>query len=119
MTAIALWDTGATHSVINNRIAETLGLPLIDWGIITGVNSVGPAGITEVNILLPNNILFQNHRVTIADVKNVDMLIGMDIICYGDFLICNSDRRTSFSFVIPPFGDRPDWVQKSNLINSL
>jgi predicted aspartyl protease len=115
----ALWDTGATHSVIDNKIAEILGLTPVDLGIISGVNSVSLANITLLHIYLPNNILVENHRVTIADVKNGDMLIGMDIICRGDLMICNSGAKTSFSFVVPPFNDNPDWVEKSNALNTL
>jgi predicted aspartyl protease len=119
MVITALWDTGATHSVIDNKTAETLGLTPVDWGVISGVNSERTAAIALVDILLPNHILFENHRVSIADVKSADMLIGMDIICRGDFIICNSENRTSFSFAMPPFTDRPDWIQKSDYLNSL
>lgn len=30
-----------------------------------------------------------------------DVVIGMDIICKGDFVIPNKERKTTFSFRIP------------------
>jgi hypothetical protein len=119
MTITALWDTGATHSVINSKTAKMLELMFVDQGVISGVNSMKLADVAMVNVRLPNHLIIENLRVTIADIKNADMLIGMDVISFGDFIICNSGGRTSFSFVIPPFGDRPDWIKKSDALNSL
>jgi len=33
---------------------------------------------------------------------NVDIIIGMDIINMGDFVVCNAENKTTFSFVVPP-----------------
>jgi len=65
-------------------------------------------------------ILAQQHHcpVYVADFPgNADMLIGMDIINKGDFIICNTDNRTSFSFVMPPFPERTDFTQKAMSFN--
>ncbi|MDR2052347.1 MAG: retroviral-like aspartic protease family protein [Treponema sp.] len=114
---VAIWDTGATHSVITRETAGELDLTPVDQVMISGVNSEGMADVALVHIILPNNVLVTNKRVTIADIKGADMLIGMDIIGRGDFLVCNSGGKTSFSFVVPPFDDRPDWVEKSDSLN--
>ena len=114
----AIWDTGATDSVITPDIAQQLSLFGVDTVNIEGVNSEGPAQVSLVHIGLPNNVLVPSRRVTIAKIGGgADMLIGMDIISRGDFLICNADNKTSFSFVMPPFPDKPDWVERSNNIN--
>lgn len=33
---------------------------------------------------------------------SADVLIGMDIIKYGDFLIANGDNKTVMRFQVPP-----------------
>jgi predicted aspartyl protease len=114
----AIWDTGATHSVITPEVAQKLNLYPIDEIKIVGVNSEGIAQISIVHIALPNSVLLQTRRVTIANIGgDADMLIGMDIISRGDFLICNADNKTTFSFVMPPFPDKPDWIELSSKIN--
>jgi len=114
----AIWDTGATDSVITPNIAQQLSLFGVDTVNIAGVNSEGVAPVSLVHIGLPNSVLVPSSRVTIAKIGGgADMLIGMDIISRGDFLICNADGKTTFSFVMPPFPDKPDWVERSNKIN--
>ena len=114
----AIWDTGATNSVITPDVARKLLLSPIDTVTIIGVNSKGPAPVSLVHISLPNNVLLQSRRVTIASIGgSAEMLIGMDIISLGDFYISNYEQKTSFSFVIPPHPDRPDWVERSNEMN--
>jgi hypothetical protein len=115
----AIWDTGATNSVITPSVAKFLNLAPIDYVNLFGVNSEKPESrpVSIVHIGLPNNVLVQNQRVSIANIAGTDMLIGMNIITLGDFLICNSGKKTSLSFVIPPFPDKPDWLEMSNKIN--
>jgi predicted aspartyl protease len=118
----AVWDTGATNSVITSYIAQQLMLSPIDTTRIIGVNDDEPvtAAVALVHILLPNNGLIPSRRVTIVKKigGGVQMLMGMDIISLGDFLISNAGRKTAFSFVIPPFPDQPNWVERSNQINN-
>jgi predicted aspartyl protease len=114
----AIWDTGATNSVITPYVAQQLRLSPIDTVRIKGVNSEADAPVALVHISLPNNLLLVSRRVTIAKIGGeADMLIGMDIISLGDFLISNLNQKTSFSFVIPPFPNQPDWVERSKQIN--
>jgi len=114
----AIWDTGATSSVITPDVAKQLSLFPVDTANIAGVNSEGVAQVSLVHIGLPNNVLIPSRRVTIAKIGGgADMLIGMDIISLGDFILCNADHKTSFSFVMPPFPDKPDWIERSTKIN--
>ena len=116
----AVWDTGATNSVITPNVANQLILSPIDTVKMIGVNSEGMAPVALVHISLPNNVFLLSRRVTIAKKigGGIDMLIGMDIISLGDFLISNAEQKTSFSFVMPPFPDQPDWVERSKQINN-
>lgn len=114
----AIWDTGATHSVITESVLNQLSLFAIDNTTVSGVNSRKIVPVTLVHIGLPNKILIPNHRVSVCDISGGDMLIGMDIISCGDFSICTGDNKTLFSFAIPPFETKIDLVDKADKINT-
>ena len=46
-----------------------------------------------------------------------EILIGIDIICLGDFAITNKNNKTTFSFSIPPYKEL-DFVERANKLNS-
>lgn len=54
-----------------------------------------------VDIVLPNNLLKKNVQVTEGKLNGFDVLIGMDIISLGDFVLTHRDNNTVFSFQIP------------------
>ena len=98
----AIWDTGATGSVISAELAQKLKLNPIGK---TKVSTAG--GVFEVNkyiigLKLPNNLEIQNVMVSSGNLgSGVDFLIGMDIITLGDFSITNLNGKTMFSFRFP------------------
>ena len=98
----ALWDTGATNSVIIPKLAKHLGLKPIDKTIVRGVNSEEEANVYLIDLILPNNVLFNNVKITESEFMGADILIGMNIIQNGDFAIANAKGKTRFSFCIPP-----------------
>jgi len=98
----AIWDTGATHSVITKKVMMECKL----WP--SGMTKVSHAGGEStsntyfVNIYLPNRVEVCGVRVTEGVlIGSVDVLIGMDIISKGDFAVTNKDKITAFSFRIP------------------
>jgi|ERR1017187_2571226 predicted aspartyl protease len=98
----ALYDTGATHSAVSPKVVKDLSLPSI------GATNVGVGGGTLtttthlVNIGFPNGVMFQMIRVAeVALHRDVDALIGMDIISQGDFAVTNHNGKTTFSFCCP------------------
>lgn len=104
-TYIAVWDTGATVSVITEKVVKELNLKPTG---ITNVQHAGGKSSTNtylVNIVLPNGVVVQGARV----IKGVlidnpaEALIGMDIIGVGDFAVthCNSKGGTTMSFRMP------------------
>lgn len=114
----AVWDTGATHSVITPKVFSALGLAPIDTTPVTGVNSHrDDAPVTLVDIILPNGVRVSGWRVTVCDVGGCDMLIGMDIIHNGDFSIANGNGKTTFSFALPPFENKTNLVEKATKTN--
>jgi hypothetical protein len=69
--------------------------------------------VVLVNLILPNRIRVNGVRVTVSDIQGVDMLIGMDLIQLGDFSISNFEKKTIFTFAIPPFRNRTDLYEKA------
>jgi predicted aspartyl protease len=101
----ALWDTGATGTVISKNLAEKLQLK--PQGQQKSRNTKGEyiTNVYYINIMLPNSVGFAALRVTEGDMPDFDVLIGMDIIMQGDFAISQSDRKTKFTFQIPSTHD--------------
>jgi hypothetical protein len=99
----ALWDTGATFSAITERIQRELGLTQIGSKFIRGVTGIQKVPVVMLTLELPNDLLKQNIEVAVCDFSNdIGMIIGMDIITFGDFILLHGNRHTEFSFTIPP-----------------
>jgi predicted aspartyl protease len=120
-TFIAIWDTGATSTVVTPKVVANLGL------IPSGkTNLLGVTGAKEnadtflVSIILPNKVRVDGVRV--AEVPqltgNADILIGMDIITIGDFSLTNVDKKTVFTFRFPSI-KTIDYVEEVNKLNQL
>lgn len=111
----AIWDTGATGSVITIKAAQMLGLSPISMTKVHGVNSSETKNVYAVSIVLPNNVVIPFIRVTECNLLagDIDVLIGMDIIVLGDLAITNKDGQTYFSFRIPST-TRIDFSNPSN-----
>ncbi len=111
---VGLWDTGASSSMITNRVASELGL--LPTGFIQSYHAQGKSLVNTyiVNVLLLNGIHVYNLKVTEGKLLDgVDMLIGMDIINLGDFAITHKNGGTVFSFQIPSTRHY-DFVKKIN-----
>jgi predicted aspartyl protease len=114
----ALWDTGATGTVITPEASKKLNLVPIDRIRVAGVNNVSIADVVEVSIGLPNMVMVEDVNVMICDLKqDFDLLIGMNIIMLGDFSISNGGGKTLFSFVMPSFENKTDHYEKTITVN--
>jgi hypothetical protein len=115
----AIWDTGATDSVITRQIVELLALVPTGRTIVRGVNSEMEVFTYFVNIGLPNRIMIENVKVTECELNSpgIDILIGMNIIQLGDLAITNGKGYTVFSFAMPSFVNPVDLLDKANAIN--
>jgi predicted aspartyl protease len=99
---IALWDTGASNSLIRPEVAQKLHLLPVSMTTIntpTSKNEISP--VYSVNLYLPNMVRVQNVQVLEGIPSGCDMLIGMDIIGLGDFAVTNFNGKTVFSFRMP------------------
>jgi len=112
----AIWDTGATNSVIAPEIAQQLCLDIVDNWNVSGINSEKASDVVVAAIILPNEMFLKDRRFSVCNIPGADMLIGMDIISLGDFNISNARGKTHFSFVIPSY---KEVISYSKLIDSL
>jgi hypothetical protein len=118
ITIRAIWDTGATSTVISPDAAKKIDLVSIDKLGVYGVNSYTEVDVSIASIILPNSIVLRNKRITVCRLPPaVDMLIGMDIIGMGDLFICNTGNRTLFSYAVPPLPCKIDLVDKAEELN--
>jgi hypothetical protein len=113
----ALWDTGATSSVVTQTTAKSIGL------IPTGNTMVNHAGGTSqtntyvTNFFLPNRVTVYGVFVSECsdNAGNFGAIIGMDIIVKGDFAITNFNGFTWMTYRFPSM--QPiDYVQEANRI---
>jgi predicted aspartyl protease len=96
-----IWDTGASNSVITQRVVDECGLKPIGMTQVHAANSSDLAEVYLVNIILLNRVHVPNVRVAKMGLKGMDLLIGMDIITVGDFAVTNRGGTTVFSFCVP------------------
>jgi len=114
----ALWDTGAARSAITPAVAQTLNLIPFDRIKVNGINNTSIADVVKISIGLPNMVRVTEVNVMVCNlVKNIDLLIGMDIIQLGDFSISNGEGKTLFSFAIPPFKNKINLYEKALAVN--
>ena len=112
---VAIWDTGATGTVINQKVINECGLKPIGIAEVSTANEKRLSSVYLVSIFLPNHVYFPQLRVTEGTISEGDVLIGMDIITRGDFAVTNSDGRTTFSYRWPS-AKRIDFVEESRKV---
>jgi hypothetical protein len=102
----AIWDTGATHSVISNEVKKQMKFTPIRSKLVYGVNSKQNVDIIVASIKLPNDFIIDQKRFYVCSLPpGVDVLIGMDIIQLGEFHLSNAGGKTQYSFVVPALLD--------------
>lgn len=109
---IGIWDTGATDSVITQKVVDELGLKPVRMVKVNHAHGTTEAEVYLVNIGLPNHVGFANRHVTKGVLAAVDVLIGMDIIGRGDFAVSNHDGKTTFTFRVPSI-KKIDFVEEA------
>ena len=98
----AIWDTGASATVVTEKIVKAAGLKPIGMTMTRGVHGEKMANVYMVALHLPNNVVFNALRVTEGDLgPDADVLIGMDVISAGDFAVSNHKGSSTFSFRLP------------------
>ena len=100
--AKAVWDTGATSSMISAALAKKLALPLVGTIQIAGVHGVQNARCYSVDIVFGNKFTIPAIKVSEAsDFGGFDILIGMDIIGKGKMNIDGTGSKLTVCFQYP------------------
>ena len=103
-TERAIWDTGADTTIISSRIVKELNLQPYKAGGISGIGGATGSNVYLVHVLVPTGDFVTQVEVMESDFQDIDILIGMDVIVFGDFLITNADSKTTFQFRTPTEG---------------
>jgi hypothetical protein len=104
----ALWDTGAVNSVITPRVVKACGLkPMrrIRPILLQGVDGYEPSEAYVINLSLPDHITYHELTVVLKDPGDEvwwDLIVGMDIISTGEFIVKNVNSNTEWSFRYAP-----------------
>ena len=110
---VAVWDTGATNTVISKKVIGALGLvDVIDQVATYSADGPGQADAYYVNVQLINGLNFPDLKVIQMEIRD-DLLIGMDIIGSGDFCLTNVGGETVLTFECPPYYQY-DFVKQIN-----
>jgi len=111
----AIWDTGATNTVISERLVNELELKPITQADVHGANISERVNVYQIDLLLPNRVAVIDNLVSVArNIHGGDVLIGMDIITLGDFAVRNENGKTVFSYRIPSAANHIDYVVEAN-----
>lgn len=114
----AIWDTGATNTVISLDIAKQMSLVPIGIVSVSTANGIAKSYKYIITLKLPNDVVINDIEVTSGNLgKGVDMLIGMDIIGLGDFAVTNYNGKTIFSYRYPSC-EVIDYCKEATKINN-
>ena len=107
IASLFIWDTGASVSAINEDFAKKLELNPISFNRIGTANGERDCSVYFCDIVLeigtPNKPKFSMSVVGGNLTKGTGVLIGMDIIRTGSFLVHTNTKtgRTFFEFFSP------------------
>jgi predicted aspartyl protease len=113
---LALVDTGATDTSISDRLADSLGLKVIDRGRVNTAGGTHASNVFSIDVLLRNLVDFINIRaMTFTKASQAfDIIVGMDILALGDLAITNHNHQTVLSFSVPPDTKHIDFVSTAD-----
>ena len=110
LEVVAIWDIGATNSVITLDVAKRLNLCSEGSTVINGVTGSQVVDSYLVTFTLPNGFSKDIFATSCTAAIGCDVLIGMDIISMVDFAITSGQNGTTFSFKTP-HGKEIDFMQ--------
>lgn len=87
-----VWDTGATNTLISSQVVDALELVPLEESLVEGVGGIVKSLVYEISLYLANDIVFKNVKALCSDIGDYDLVVGMDIIAQGDFVVSNNQR---------------------------
>ena len=111
----ALWDTGASKSVLSTDFVKKLGIKPVGTSQVHHGDGTSTRNTYMVNFYLPNGVCVAGVLATEfpASHNHFDVLVGMDVICFGDLAISNVGGQTWMSFRTPSC-EAVDYVVQAN-----
>jgi predicted aspartyl protease len=105
----AAWDTGAQISVITPQIAKALNLRPVNQTTTSGAHGESLSDLVIITLEIPEQGVYENLLAAVCPFNtdpnsDVNMLVGMDVISQGDFVLSNGNGYTLFTFATPPAG---------------
>jgi len=103
----ALWDTGATHSLIVPSVVKECKLEQHSFTNSSGIEGkITRRPSYPADLFLPSNVIVGEVELTELERddqlgNDIQMLIGMDVISLGDFALSYENGNTVFSFRVP------------------
>jgi len=108
----AIWDTGATTSVITEKVANDCGLRPVSRAKVYHAKGESTTAVYLASVFLPSKVAFPQLRMIEGIIAgDAEVLIGMDVIGQGDFAVTNKDGKTVFSFRMPSI-ERIDFAEQ-------
>lgn len=111
----AIWDTGATNSVISSTLAKEMGLIPIGKANTIGVHGQNVVDRYLVDVEIMQKVIIVNLEVSSGivgpDGNQIGFLVGMDIIAQGDFALTMENRKSVFTFRFPSKNQAIDFVK--------
>ena len=109
----AIWDTGATNSVISRKVVDALDLKAVSAIRNQTANGEREAGVYIVDLYLPNKVVLAGQSVIDGLLADADVLVGMDVIGKGDFAVTHQGNGTCMTFQLPS-SNHIDFVEAIN-----
>lgn len=102
ITDKAMWDTGATITVISHAMANQFNQIPNETGTSISATDRNDADIYLATVELPGGIVFHDTEVWDVDLSDhgAGVVIGMDIISQGKLVVENVNGIPMFSFYI-------------------
>lgn len=88
-----VWDTGATNTLISSQVVDALELVPLEESLVEGVGGIVKSLVYEISLYLANDIVFNNVKALCSDIGDYDLVVGMDIIAQGDFVVSNNQGK--------------------------
>jgi len=97
----SIWDTGATHTTISQRLAQFLNLTPVGFTDTHTANGTARCPVHFVDVRFESGLYFHKIPVLTSNLMTTDVLIGTDIISQGDFSVTNCNGKTIITFGVP------------------
>ena len=97
----AIWDTGATASVITQKVVAELGMIPIGRSVVHRAGGRDTVNAYIADFGLPNRLRVNHLQVTSMELTGADALVGMDVIGSGDFAVTEQNGKTVLSYRFP------------------